>query len=223
MKSTLFLALALSAIATAAGAQDISGRAKAIDGDSLDLSGIIVRLHGIDAVEARQSCGREESIWACGKDAAAKLGSLVRGGDIECRQRDMDRYGRIVATCHVGGTDLAGAMVAAGLAVALPEYSDSYVAAEARARAQRVGIWASDFQRPSDYRAANPSEHRRSPAGPSVSRRGATSAPPPEPYYRNCKDARAAGAAPLYRGKPGYRPEMDGDGDGIACEPWRGR
>jgi hypothetical protein len=23
-------------------------------------------------------------------------------------------------------------------------------------------------------------------------------------------------------GEPGYRPEMDGDGDGIACEPWRG-
>ncbi|WP_229667300.1 excalibur calcium-binding domain-containing protein [Sphingopyxis bauzanensis] len=39
--------------------------------------------------------------------------------------------------------------------------------------------------------------------------------------------ARAAGAAPLYRGQPGYRPEMDGDsdgvGDGIACEPYRQR
>ena len=33
----------------------------------------------------------------------------------------------------------------------------------------------------------------------------------------------AAGAAPLYRGQPGYRPEMDGDGDGVACEPFRRR
>ncbi|BBF68802.1 excalibur calcium-binding domain-containing protein [Sphingomonas bisphenolicum] len=39
--------------------------------------------------------------------------------------------------------------------------------------------------------------------------------------YRNCAQARAAGAAPLYAGQPGYGPHMDGDGDGIACEPYR--
>jgi len=37
-------------------------------------------------------------------------------------------------------------------------------------------------------------------------------------YYENCAAARAAGAAPLYRGDPGYRSDMDGDDDGIACE-----
>ncbi|MBM7367338.1 GmrSD restriction endonuclease domain-containing protein [Gordonia hydrophobica] len=37
-------------------------------------------------------------------------------------------------------------------------------------------------------------------------------------YYKNCSAARAAGAAPLLIGEPGYRPGMDGDGDGIACE-----
>jgi len=40
-------------------------------------------------------------------------------------------------------------------------------------------------------------------------------------YYAGCNEVRAAGAAPLYRGQPGYRPEMDGDDDGIACEPHR--
>lgn len=39
-------------------------------------------------------------------------------------------------------------------------------------------------------------------------------------YYPNCDAARAAGAAPIYRGSPGYREGMDGDGDGIACEPY---
>ncbi|MGW6581162.1 excalibur calcium-binding domain-containing protein [Streptomyces globisporus] len=38
-------------------------------------------------------------------------------------------------------------------------------------------------------------------------------------YYENCDAARAAGAAPLLRGEPGYRDELDGEGDGIACEP----
>lgn len=41
--------------------------------------------------------------------------------------------------------------------------------------------------------------------------------------FRNCAAARAAGAAPLYRGQPGYGAHMDGDGDGVACEPFRRR
>lgn len=41
-------------------------------------------------------------------------------------------------------------------------------------------------------------------------------------YYRNCDAARAAGVAPIYAGSPGYRDTLDGDSDGIACEPYRG-
>lgn len=37
-------------------------------------------------------------------------------------------------------------------------------------------------------------------------------------YYPNCAAARAAGAAPIYRGQPGYASHLDRDGDGIACE-----
>ncbi|MDG2528051.1 excalibur calcium-binding domain-containing protein [Caulobacter endophyticus] len=37
-------------------------------------------------------------------------------------------------------------------------------------------------------------------------------------YYPNCAAARAAGAAPLRVGEPGYRPGLDRDGDGVACE-----
>ncbi|WP_372016613.1 excalibur calcium-binding domain-containing protein [Pseudoxanthomonas sp. 10H] len=41
--------------------------------------------------------------------------------------------------------------------------------------------------------------------------------------YRNCDEARAAGAAPVRRGEPGYGPHLDRDNDGIGCEPYRGR
>jgi hypothetical protein len=37
-------------------------------------------------------------------------------------------------------------------------------------------------------------------------------------YYPNCAAARQTGAAPIHRRQPGYRPGLDGDGDGIACE-----
>lgn len=41
---------------------------------------------------------------------------------------------------------------------------------------------------------------------------------PAAAYYANCTAARAAGAAPLYAGQAGYRPALDRDSDGIACE-----
>lgn len=55
----------------------------------------------------------------------------------------------------------------------------------------------------------------------------AGTAPAPQPLrgeqrqqgaYRNCSEARAAGAAPVRRGHPGYGPHLDRDGDGMGCE-----
>lgn len=40
-------------------------------------------------------------------------------------------------------------------------------------------------------------------------------------YFYRCAEARALGVAPIRRGQPGYREGLDGDGDGIACEPYR--
>lgn len=37
-------------------------------------------------------------------------------------------------------------------------------------------------------------------------------------YYANCSAARAAGAAPVRRGDPGYSRKLDRDGDGVGCE-----
>ncbi|HEX7819723.1 MULTISPECIES: excalibur calcium-binding domain-containing protein [Sphingomonadaceae] len=47
-------------------------------------------------------------------------------------------------------------------------------------------------------------------------------APQAGDYWPGCDAARAAGTAPIYRGEPGYRSGMDGDDDGIACEPYHG-
>lgn len=216
------IAAALILLTTPVMAQEVSGPARAADGDSLDLSGIAVRLYGVDAPELMQTCERGGTTWHCGKEAASKLASLVGGVSVVCDQKDIDDYGRIVATCRAGKIDLAGAMIDAGLAIALPHFTDRYVGAETRAREARRGLWGGTFQMPSEYRAAHP---RPRPNGP-IRPRSAEPARVPAPsdtYFRNCKEAWAAGAAPLRRGQPGYRLEMDGDGDGIACEPYRGR
>jgi micrococcal nuclease len=41
--------------------------------------------------------------------------------------------------------------------------------------------------------------------------------------FRNCAAARAAGVAPMHIGDGAYNPNLDGDGDGISCEPIRRR
>ncbi|MFE7746364.1 excalibur calcium-binding domain-containing protein [Nocardia sp. NPDC057455] len=63
------------------------------------------------------------------------------------------------------------------------------------------------------------------PAPPPAPAPTPTAAPaPPRPpssasvFYPDCDAARAAGAAPLRRGEPGYRPQLDSDHDGVACE-----
>lgn len=155
------LALFLLAPSTA-HAQIITGPAEAVDGDSLNLSDTRVRLLGIDAPEGRQTCKRGGATWNCGEEAAALLRSLVRGRAVTCEGRDTDPYGRLVAVCKAGGIELAGAMIEAGMAVALPQFSDAYLEGEARVRRHRVGIWGSEFEMPAAYRAAHrsPAEQR---------------------------------------------------------------
>ncbi|AUZ88704.1 deoxyribonuclease, partial [Arthrobacter agilis] len=43
-------------------------------------------------------------------------------------------------------------------------------------------------------------------------------APAPAPYYQNCDAVRAAGAAPIAAGTPGFQQKFDRDGDGIGCD-----
>ncbi len=213
---------------TEANAQTISGTARVIDGDTIDIGGQRVRLHGIDAVEAEQTCKRNGERWSCGQDAKALLSSLADGKPVKCTQHDVDIYKRIVATCEAQWTDLGGAMIDAGLAVALPQFSRAYLENEALAKRRQTGIWGAEFDAPTEYRAAHPTAYR-----PAEQIKASPQASSRRPvlqrnhsngvYYRNCAAAWAAGAAPIYRGQPGYRPEMDGDGDGVACEPYRRR
>ncbi|MDG2003000.1 MAG: thermonuclease family protein, partial [Novosphingobium sp.] len=217
----MFAALLL--LPAAAHAQIMFGRATAIDGDTLELGGDRIRLHGIDALEASQTCTRNGTVWECGKDASTLLSSLVSGKTVQCQQRDRDAYGRIVAFCRADGVDLGGSMVEAGLAVALPQFSTAYVDTERRMRMHKLGMWDSEFQMPGDYRLANPHllpstpKPKFLPAPRALPKPHMTQRPSPQSegvYFRNCAAARAAGAAPLYQGQRGYRPQLDADNDG---------
>ncbi len=131
---------------------EIAGTARAIDGDSLVVNGIEVRLFGIDAPEARQMCQRGGEPWACGVEAAQALRSAISGKTVVCRPKDVDRYGRKVAVCSVSGVDIAAKLVTSGYALAFGAYNDL----ERRARTERRGLWSSNFERPAAWRARHP-------------------------------------------------------------------
>ena len=131
----------------------VSGIATVIDGDTLEVHGRRIRLHGIDAPESGQTCTTAAGrTWRCGRRAALALAVHIGRTPVRCTPRGSDRYGRMIAVCRLGGEDLNGWMVAQGLALAYRRYSRDYVADEARARAARRGIWQGTFIAPRDWR-----------------------------------------------------------------------
>lgn len=144
------LFLALAAPSTAA---TIEGSARVIDGDTLEVQGERVRLHGIDAPETAQTCrGSTGAEWPCGQEAATALSDLIGRHPITCDGQERDVYGRIIAICRVGDTEVNRWLVAQGWAVAFRRYSMDYVETETDARNQSIGIWAGTFEMPWDYR-----------------------------------------------------------------------
>ncbi len=139
----------------AAVPETVSGRARAISGDTLDVGGWLVRLSDVEAVELGQVCRDPKGrAWRCGERARRALRDLVRRGEVVCRDLARSGPGRLEGTCTAGGMDLAEAVVGAGYAFAEGFFFRTYGDQEGAARAARRGIWQGEAERPADYRAA---------------------------------------------------------------------
>ena len=122
---------------------------RVVDGDTIDISGQRIRLPGLDAPEWNQSCKATDGAdWQCGAAATKRMRELTRGRTLTCRPEGHDRYGRLLAVCRDGKTDIAEALVADGFATATSRYGG----AEADARKARRGLWAGRFDSPAEWR-----------------------------------------------------------------------
>jgi endonuclease YncB( thermonuclease family) len=137
-----------------AAAAPISGPGVSIDGDSLRVGQIEIRLHGIDAPELTQSCNRGGQPWTCGEAAADQLSKLIARRPVNCTPVGQDQFGRTLGKCRAGDTDLNRAMVATGYALAYRRYSSAYVSAEESAKLAKRGIWSGTFELPDEIRHA---------------------------------------------------------------------
>lgn len=128
---------------------------RVVDGDTLEIGGLRIRIWGVDAPEKSQTCqGQDGGTYQCGRDAAVVMTELTRGQAITCVARDHDRYGRTVAVCYTTAGDLGEALIRRGWAVRYARYDREcrYCEAEEAARSQHLGIWSGRFEMPEQWR-----------------------------------------------------------------------
>ena len=131
----------------------IIGVASVIDGDTIEIHGQRIRFHGIDAPESRQVCQRDGEPWRCGTAASNALADWIGRRTVECEDRGRDRYKRVIASCTVDGVSVEAWLVGNGWALDYERYSGGDFASEqARAKAERRGVWASEFEPPWEWR-----------------------------------------------------------------------
>ena len=151
----LVFAVFVCAAPAPALADDLSGQASIIDGDTLEIHGTRIRLWGVDAPESNQLCRGEDSLqYRCGAKAANELDAFIARRPVDCSPVSLDQYRRTVAVCSIDGVDLAEWLVRNGLALDWPKYSKGkYDGAQRDAEHAGHGIWEGTYVEPWLYRA----------------------------------------------------------------------
>jgi endonuclease YncB( thermonuclease family) len=164
MKRVLVALAMVATCATAAFAagseKTVAGEAQVIDGDSLVVGGVRIRILDIDAPESGQFCFTrtkpvDQGAWHCGRQAARALADEIGKQQVSCDMTGPGRRKSWLARCSVGGEDLAQWLAASGWAVPAPDCKCEVVrSASDRAKAKGLGIWSSAFTMPWDWRKA---------------------------------------------------------------------
>lgn len=219
--------LSLTGAAVAVAAPPAAVVTEIVDGDTIrvrDAAGeqVTVRVLGIDTPETKKP-GYSVGCW--GPEATAFARTTLQGQSVDLvgdpTQEAVDRYGRTLAYVVLpGGVDygVEAARAGAGRSYVFEgrpvARHAEIVAAEEQARVAGVGLWGAPCFGVTDSVPLAPGTEPAPAPAPAP-------APGPAPagvYFKNCRAAWDAGAAPLSRGDAGYRDALDRDQDGTACE-----
>jgi len=149
------LPLLIALLATPAFANEISGKAEAVDPTVIAINGQRIMLFGIDSVMRKQVCNLGGKKWQCWPAALRNLEILVDQGPVTCETiGEPDVYHRLMARCIINGESLNEQLVRTGWAVARRNETTDYVAAEAEAKEKRLGLWQGEFMMPDAFRRA---------------------------------------------------------------------
>jgi len=152
-RHVLAISLSLIIVPTIVQAYDLKGRPRIVDGDTIEIGGTKIRLHGIDAPENKQTCQKfDGSEYRCGEMATFALAEIIETHWITCKGETLDRYKRRIATCYAGPYDINAEMVRRGWALAYRRYSMDYVDEEEDASNRKAGMWQGEFMKPWEWR-----------------------------------------------------------------------
>ncbi|MEK7244740.1 MAG: thermonuclease family protein, partial [Pseudomonadota bacterium] len=102
-----FLGALVALVATLAPAEEISGTARVVDANTLEIGSRRVRLIGVDAPDLDQTCPtRKGGTYRCGQVAAETLAKLVKDGPLVCQGDQTDATGRLRVQCTIRGFDV---------------------------------------------------------------------------------------------------------------------
>ena len=97
---------------------EVKYQVKVVDGDSLEINSIRIRLMGIDAPEYTQTCKTNANKkYYCGQDSINHLKKLIENKTITCKTHQKDQYDRELCTCYADDTDINKEMVRSGHAI----------------------------------------------------------------------------------------------------------
>lgn len=213
--SSWFVALALVLTPALAGCDQASAKKTASSEATTAQTTIevpdVVGLKGDAAVDALEKAGLTEDPTfkdVDGKESVWKKSnwSVTAQDPAAGEQVAADREITLTVT-HDSAHAEASAKASASAAAAAEASASAAAAAEAAEKAAQEK--AAQEAQQAEEAAQEPAQEPEEPAQP---------AQKPQAYYRNCAEAKAAGAAPLYQGDPGYRSALDRDHDGVACE-----
>lgn len=153
-------ALFCAALPGPAAAQDLAGRAQALQADQLIVNGARISLFGIDAPDPDQDrqCTLGTQNFGCYSNARRQLQILLDEGPVACIDSGKRNYVNFpYMTCTIAGKDIGEAMVRTGNALAFLPQSNKYADAEKAAKADKVGIWQTGirFKIPWEWRNEN--------------------------------------------------------------------
>ncbi|MDA0306455.1 MAG: thermonuclease family protein [Proteobacteria bacterium] len=139
-------------IIPSAEAGEVSGKARVIDGDTIEVAGQRIDLYGIDAPELTQTCRWPNNEIPCGNISRTALLDLVATTPVVCSRRLRKGDGSWVAICTADGFDVGRNMVHTGWALAISGQSKAYAATEKTARKGKRGLWRGQFVPPWEWR-----------------------------------------------------------------------
>ncbi len=136
-----------------ANCKSLDNSIRIIDGDTIILNSEKIRFYGIDTPEKKQKCKNRNGLsYPCGEFATNELKKIISSGQLFCKKRATDRYGRSISICYVNGVDINSLMVKNGWALAYRKYSRDYIDEEKEAKDKKMGMWAGKFIAPWKWR-----------------------------------------------------------------------